>query len=139
MHTIYPADSRLPMVAPRDLGLMAARRLTSGREDGVATIEAPGRPSWDDVAAAFGKALDCEIHVVSIRRRGDWIEAFKAQGFSAAAADAYARMTAIAPDGPIPPQSETIKGEVTLDAYIEALVNKQMPARNDPARGSPLQ
>jgi uncharacterized protein YbjT (DUF2867 family) len=125
LQTMYPADFRLPMVAPRDLGLVAARRLVSGVEDvGIVSIEAPVRPSWNDVAVAFGKALGRDIRVVTTPRE-DWIEAFKAQGFSDAAADAYARMTAIALEGPITPQSETEKGETTLDAYVAALVDRQ--------------
>lgn len=123
LQTMYPADFRLPMVDPRDLGIAAARRLTSGLDDvGIISIEAPVRPSWSDVALAFSSALGRDVSVVTIRRE-DWIEAFKAQGFSAAAADAYARMTAMALDGPVTPQSETEKGETTVDAYIEALVN----------------
>lgn len=123
---MYRADFRLPMVAPRDLGLVAARRLTSGLNDvGIVSNEAPIRTSWNDVAAAFGRALDRDVRVVTTRR-AEWIEAFKAQGFSAAAADAYARMTAMALDGPMTPQSETEKGETTVEEYIEALVARSV-------------
>lgn len=122
LQTMYPADFRLPMVAPHDLGLVAARRLISDTDDvGVISIEAPVRPSWNDIAAAFAKALDRDVRVVTTPRQ-DWIGTFKAQGFSAAAADAYARMTGMALDGPITPQSETEKGETTVEAYIRALV-----------------
>lgn len=121
LRTMYPADFRLPMVAPRDLGLAAARRLTSGLDDvGIIAIEAPVRPSWNDVAAAFGEALHRDVRVVTAQRE-DWIEVFEAQGFSAPAADAYARMTAMALDGQVTRQDETEKGEITVEAYIRAL------------------
>lgn len=121
LQTMYPADFRLPMVAPDDLGSVAARRLISGLEDiGIISIEAPMRPSWNDLAVAFGKALDRDVKVVTTPRE-TWIEAFKAQGFSDPAADAYARMTAMALEGPITSPNETEKGKITVAAYIEAL------------------
>ncbi|RZI98467.1 MAG: NAD-dependent epimerase/dehydratase family protein [Brevundimonas sp.] len=124
LQTMFPADFALPMVAPVDLGRAAARRLTSGLDDiGVVSIEGPTRPVFADVAAAFAQALDRPVRVVATPRDG-WIAAFRAQGFSASAADAYARMTQVAIDGPKTPVAETEKGQITLEAYICKLVRR---------------
>jgi len=122
LQTMFPADFRLPMVAPEDLGQVAARRLTSGLDDvGMVSIEGPTRPTFGDVADAFAKVLQSDVRVVTTPR-DQWVEAFKSQGFSAMAADAYARMTALAIDGPSMPESETEKGQTSLHAYIKKLV-----------------
>ena len=119
---MFAADFRLPMVAPEDLGHVAARRLTSGFDDvGVVSIEAPDRPTFKDVADAFAEASGSPVRVVTTPR-DQWVEAFKSQGFSAPAADAYARMTARAVEGPITPENETEKGQITVRDYIKKLV-----------------
>lgn len=121
LQTMLPLDFEMPMVAPVDLGRAAARRLTSGLDDvGLVSIEGPARSTIVDVARAFADALGRPVEAVSTPREG-WIAAYRAQGFSAPAADAYARMTAAALDGPMTPREETEKGEVTLQAYIRDL------------------
>lgn len=123
LHAMLPIDFKMPMVAPVDLGRAAARRLTSNLEDvGVVSIEGPDRYTVAEVAQAFSDALGRAVEPV-ITPRENWISAFRAQGFSAPAAEAYARMTATAIDGPMTPGSETEKGKVTLAAYIDALVS----------------
>jgi uncharacterized protein YbjT (DUF2867 family) len=122
LRTMFPADFRLPMVAPDDLGEVAVRRLTSGFDDvGIVSIEGPTRPTFSDVADAFAEALRAEVRAVTTPR-DRWLEAFRSQGFSEPAADAYARMTAMAIDGPVTPESETEKGPTSLKAYIRSLV-----------------
>ncbi len=110
------------MVAPEDLGKVALRRLTSGLDDvGIVSIECPRRPTFGDVADAFADVLGSEV-VVATTPRDKWVEAFRSQGFSEPAADAYARMTAAAIDGPATPEGETEKGCTSLKAYIRSLV-----------------
>lgn len=122
LQTMFPADFALPMVAPEDLGKVAVRRLTSDLDDvGIVSIEGPTRPTLGDVADAFADVLGSEVLVVTTPR-DKWVEAFKSQGFSAPAADAYARMTAAAIDGPATPEGETEKGRTSLKAYIRSLV-----------------
>ncbi len=58
VHTLYPVDFKLPMVAPRDIGELATEVLLG--EDGteeVQFIEGPQHYSAIDVAAAFSKLL----------------------------------------------------------------------------------
>lgn len=125
VQTMFPADFRLPMVAPRDLGQAAARRLMSGLDDvGVRSVEGPARYSTADVAKAFADALGRPVRPV-VTPRDQWVEAFKALGFSDAAAASYARMTGATLDQDHAPESETEKGPTTLEAYVAALVESR--------------
>jgi len=121
IHTPYPADFVLPMVAPEDLGRAAARRLTSGLDDiGIAHIEGPTRYTPHDVAATFAALLDKHVDVRTVPREG--IERmFLDLGFSTAGAHAYTRMTDAALDGPELPDAPD-RGTVTLWDYLAALV-----------------
>lgn len=119
--SMLPADLKLPMVAPQDLGRTAARLLREPPSDhAVHFVEGPHRYSPRDVASAFGVALGHEVRVKEIPRE-TWVAEFRAQGFNAAAADAYARMTAATVDHPEFP-GEPIRGEITLQDYISNLV-----------------
>lgn len=122
VQTMFPADFRLPMVAPRDLGQVAARRLMSGLDDiGLRNVEGPARYSSADVAKAFADALGRPVRPVVVPR-DQWEAAFKALGFSDAAAASYARMTGATLDQQHAAESETEKGPTTLEAYVAALV-----------------
>jgi uncharacterized protein YbjT (DUF2867 family) len=119
--TLYPEHVALPMAAPRDLGEAAARRLVSGLDDlGVRPVEGPARYTSRDVAQAFAKALGRPVRV-SVVPRERWVEAFRGQGFSQAAAESYARMTAAALDS-LEPADHAIRGSTTLDEYVQGLV-----------------
>lgn len=125
LHTPFPADFELPMAAPQDLGEFAARRLVSSLDDvDVVEIEGPTRPTFGAVAQAFGAALGRSVEVATTPRHA-LVAAFEAQGFSAEAAEAYARMTAITLEGIGPTRSETEKGEVAMETYVRALVAGQ--------------
>lgn len=121
--SFHPADARLPMAAPQDLGEAAARRLLSPPEDvGVQHVEGPERYTPADVAAAFSRALHRPVDVAVIPR-DRWQQTFLQLGFSDAAAESYARMIAASLDDPGVPD-EAIRGTTTLDAYIRALVDR---------------
>jgi uncharacterized protein YbjT (DUF2867 family) len=122
LQTMYPADLALPMAAPRDLGKAAAERLLSSTSDvGVRYIEGPDRYSSNDVAAAFAKALARSVEVVPTPR-DEWETAYRKLGFSDAAANSYARMTAVSLDGGFDYGERPILGRTTLDEYIRQLV-----------------
>jgi len=122
--TMFPADLGIPMVAPADLGRAAVERLVSPVEDaGVRYIEGPARYSFADVAEAFGSALGRRVEVQQIPREG-WIDAFKRQGFSDAAARSYAGMTAVAVDGGAAEPENPTRGVVTLREYVAELVGR---------------
>jgi uncharacterized protein YbjT (DUF2867 family) len=120
--TMFRADLALPMVAPADLGEVAAARLVSPPDDiGVRYIEGPRLYSSRDVANAFSQALGQPIEV-EVTPRGKWKEAFVAQGFSDAAADSYACMIAVSVDDGFDISDHPLRGRTTLEGYIRRLV-----------------
>ena len=121
VQSMLPADLQLPMVAPSDLGLIAARRMLSPIDDtDVVYIEGPGRYTPNDVASAFAAALDRDVRLDVVPPE-QWRDTFRQMGFSAAAADSYTRMTAATVDDVELP-SDPERGPTTLDEYIRALV-----------------
>lgn len=120
--SLFPANLAIPMVAPKDLGEVAADRLMSAPDDqGVRYVEGPRRYTPSDVARAFAQALDqpVEVHVVP---RAQWRQAFVRQGFSETAAASYARMTEVSVDGGFDLSDTPLRGSTTLEAYIRSLV-----------------
>lgn len=123
--TMLPADLKFPMVAPQDLGRAAARRLQEPAEDqSISGVEGPERYSARDVANAFAQALSRPVELV-VTPREKWVEAFRAQGFSDAAAQSYARMTAVSIDSGFEAPTSAERGQITLEAYIRTLVGGQ--------------
>lgn len=121
LSTMLPADLRLPMVAPEDLGRVAARLLQEPVDRiGIYPVEGPERYSPNDVAAAFAAALGRAVRVEVIPREA-WEDAYRNLGFSDAAAHSYARMTALTADGPEYPK-DAIRGSISLQTYIDRLV-----------------
>lgn len=121
LSTMLPADLTLPMVAPEDLGRVAARLLQEPLEQiGIHPVEGPKRYSPTDVAAAFAAALGRAVRVEVIPRE-NWEGAYRSLGFSDAAAHSYARMTALTADGPEYP-ADPIRGSISLQTYIGKLV-----------------
>ena len=119
--TMYPAELKLPMVAPADLGRQAAALLMEPVEEGgVHYVEGPDRYSSSDVAEAFGKALGRSVSLC-VTPREDWVPTYRQLGFSEQAARSYARMTAITIDGDYDMPDEPVHGRITLQEYIDAL------------------
>jgi uncharacterized protein YbjT (DUF2867 family) len=130
VHTLYPTDFKIPMVAPEDIGQTAARLLKeSAGITGVQYIEGPARYSPNDVAAAFEEALHKPVKAEEIPK-DQWLPALAKIGFSPKAAVSMAAMTEsvlVREYGP----SNPIKGRITLQEYIAQLVNRvptQAPA-----------
>ncbi len=122
VHTLYPADFPLPMVAPGDLGRVAARLITSAPDDvGIHEVEGPQRYTPTDVASAFATALGRPVRVV-VTPREQWQSSFEALGFSRPAAASYAAMTAATLDGGFADPSQVERGTTSLQAYVGALV-----------------
>ncbi|MBT2333003.1 NmrA family NAD(P)-binding protein [Variovorax paradoxus] len=120
--TMFSADLAIPMAAPRDLGAIAARRLVSSLDDtGIRYVEGPRRYSSADVAKAFSEALGRPVEV-DVSPRNKWQEAYRGLGFSEAAADSYARMTAVSVDSRFDMPDDALRGPTTLEAYIRERV-----------------
>jgi uncharacterized protein YbjT (DUF2867 family) len=124
VYSMYPADFRLPMVAPHDLGQFAARLMLGPPESsGPHHVEGPEHYSAGDVARAFSQALGRPVEVVETPRE-QWEQAFKSLGFSDAAARSYAAMTRVTLDQHYEPPDKPERGAISLGEYISALVKK---------------
>ena len=123
VHSMYPPDFKLPMVAPHDLGEFAARLMLGAPESsGPHYVEGPERYSAGDVAQAFSEALQRPVEVVQTPP-AQWEQAFGALGFSKAAAKSYAKMTRITLEEKCEPEKPE-RGAISLREYISALVKK---------------
>ena len=130
LHSLYPADFALPMVAPRDLGRAAARLLTAPSvRPGVHHVEGPERYTPVDVAAAFAQALGRPVEV-AVTPREAWAPTFEALGFSPEAAASYAAMTAVTLEGAFP--SDIERGSTSLTSYVAGLVAESQAATSTP-------
>lgn len=126
--TMLPTDLKIPMVAPEDLGRVAALRLQQPPDDQeIREVEGPERYSPQDVAEAFAAALGRPVEVV-VTSRDQWVQAYRKLGFSEAAAQSYTRMTAVSIDSGFEMPKSPERGQITLDAYIRALVGRKQDA-----------
>ena len=122
MQTFFPADFALPMVAPQDVGQVAARLLTEPvGSTPLQHVEGPERYTPADVSAAFAAALRKPVRLVVVPR-ADWIQTFTRIGFSGPAAESYARMTAATIDQPYEMAGEPVRGKISLGDYVTELV-----------------
>jgi uncharacterized protein YbjT (DUF2867 family) len=120
--TFYPPDFVLPMVAPHDIGLIAARMLTEPATTvGLHHVEGPARYSSRDVAAAFGEALRRKVEPVEIPPER-WEQTLESMGFSKPSAQSFAAMTAATLKGSFPNPASVVRGATTLHAYAQQLV-----------------
>lgn len=123
VHSMYPPDFRLPMVAPRDLGEFAARLMLGPAESsGPHYVEGPERYSPGDVAQAFSRALGRPVEV-AVTPPAQWEQAFRSLGFSVAAAKSYAAMTRVTLENRQEPDKPE-RGATSLDEYISAVVKR---------------
>ncbi len=124
LHTFYPPDFHLPMVAPGDIAQVAFDLLTaSPASNQLCHVEGPDRYTPADVARAFSLALGKPVHAVETPRAA-WGQALSALGFSEAAASSFIGMTEATLKAEFPTVSETRRGPTSLDAYVAELVSR---------------
>ncbi|XWN32370.1 MAG: NAD(P)H-binding protein [Devosia sp.] len=122
--SVFPADLRLPMVAPEDLGQAAGRRLLEPVDDaGIRHVEGPERYTMQDVADALTMALGTPVDVQVVPREG-LVDSFFGLGFSIEAAQSYACMTKAVIDGEIEGPSDPERGRTALCNYIQSVVRE---------------
>jgi uncharacterized protein YbjT (DUF2867 family) len=119
--TPFPADMKIPMVSPRDLGQAAAARLESPVDDvGIDYVEGPERYSFADVAKTLSSRLGLPVTVETIPRE-KFEEYYLGLGFSWAAARCYAKMTEVTIDTGFEMPERRHWGRMTLDQHLGAL------------------
>jgi uncharacterized protein YbjT (DUF2867 family) len=127
--TMFPADLRIPMVAATDIARTAADLLMSASaQSEVCHVEGPAHYCASDVAVAFAETLATPVQVATTPR-AQWQQAFGKLGFSPAAAESYARMTAAVVDGRLEAPRHPHLGTVTISQYIATLAAARIPPR----------
>ncbi|WP_199320488.1 hypothetical protein [Leptolyngbya sp. FACHB-261] len=122
VQTLYPENFKLPMVAPSDIGEIAARLMTEPIEQtGIHYVEGPDRYSSQDVAVAFATALGRPVFAESIPR-DQWLVTFKSIGFSNEAAESFANMTAVTLNETFPNLNSVERGATSLHNYLSQMV-----------------
>jgi len=120
--SMFPADFRLPMVAPKDVASAAMELLLIPPEPfGVHHVEGPAAYTPAEVAQAFSTSLGREVHL-DVIPRDLWHQKYLEAGFSPEAARAYVRMTAVTIDQATENPEVPLRGHTTLQMYIADLV-----------------
>ena len=115
--SMLPRDLKVPMVAPADLGAVAARLLQEPSSDvAIHDVEGPERYTPADVAAALTEVLNRRVEV-EVTPRDRWEETFRSLGFSEKSARSYASMTRVTVDELYLPESP-VRGKTSLKDYV---------------------
>jgi uncharacterized protein YbjT (DUF2867 family) len=122
IQTFYPEDFKLPMVAPSDIGEIAARLMTEPtKQTRLHFVEGPDRYSSQDVAIAFAVVLGRHVSAESVPR-DQWLTTLKGMGFSNEAAESFVNMTAATLDETFPALNSVERGVTSLHDYLLQLV-----------------
>ncbi len=120
--SFYPADFQLPMVAPHDIGRVAADLMVEpNMNNRLVRVEGPQLYSSADVAAAFAVVLNRPVIVETIPPE-QWISVLREMGFSDIAAESFAGMTHITLNAKFTSEIPLIRGETALQNYVRDLV-----------------
>ncbi len=122
LYSFFPPGHQFGMVAPEDIGKVAARLLMAPASDiGLHYVEGPQLYSPKDVADAFGKALGKPVEAVQIPP-DQWEPAMQEMTFSPKAAASMAAMTRIVMGKDFEVAKNPVRGETSLEDYIKLLV-----------------
>lgn len=122
LETFLPASQKVPMVAPQDVGAVAAQLLRApSSETGVYAVEGPERYSPEDVAKVLGTVLNQPVRVASLPK-AEWLAAYRRSGFSESAAQSYAHMTEIFVTQAYDVPASPLKGTTDLKTYFQQVL-----------------
>lgn len=122
LETFLPASQKVPMVAPQDVGTVAAQLLRAPvSETGVYAVEGPERYSPEDVAEVLGEVLNQPVRVASLPKT-EWLAAYRRNGFSENAAQSYAHMTEIFVTQAYDVPASPLKGKTDLKTYFQQVL-----------------
>ncbi|MCX5463177.1 NmrA family NAD(P)-binding protein [Alcaligenes parafaecalis] len=120
--SFLPADLPIPMVAPRDLGIVAAQRMMEPLDNTkLQYVEGPQSYSAQDVANAYAEVLKTPVEVAVIPPDG-WTSAYLQLGFSEVSAESFANMTRKLVDGLCEPGDVPVRGQTPLAEFITKAV-----------------
>jgi len=126
LYTFLPKALKLPMVAPQDIGRFAARLMMQQHENsGLYNFEGPERYSPEDVAQAFGKALNKPVEVIEIPRE-ERVSSLISLGFLPKSAESFSNMTDITIEQDFGLDVEPVRGLTTISDYVQLLVNQHI-------------
>lgn len=114
--TLFPADFKLPMVAPEDIGRFAAELLTDDRT-GLFFIEGPEHYSNQDAADVFSQLTGKPVKVISLPEP-DWKDFLMQGGFSEAAATSFINMVKLTLEQP-GSAVDPVHGPTSLFQYLQ--------------------
>lgn len=125
---IYPnlspsADAKMPMIATRDIGELAAKELLAKPAQGGEAIDLHG-PAYSvrEVAEKLGAALGKPLQVVDIPQEG-WVPAMVQGGIPPHVAEVFAEMYRAFAQGIIRPKGDrAVQGQTGIDEVIRGLV-----------------
>ncbi|MBF0850154.1 NmrA family NAD(P)-binding protein [Gluconobacter sp. R75690] len=116
--SLLPKDFKAPMVAPQDVGELAARLLVAPVEEtGTYSIEGPETYTPEDVATVLGAVLGQAVTVDEIPR-SQWLKFYRSHGFCPEAAQSYATMTGIFVDGLYDRPRTPLRGATDLQTCL---------------------
>ncbi|WP_281700865.1 NmrA family NAD(P)-binding protein [Acetobacter malorum] len=122
LETFLPASQKVPMVAPQDVGAVAAQLLRApASETGVYAVEGPEQYSPEDVAEVLGAVLNQPVRVASLPK-AEWLAAYRRNGFSENAAQSYAHMTEIFVTQAYDVPASPLKGTTDLKTYFQQVL-----------------
>lgn len=121
--SFFPADLKFPMVAPTDIGELAAHLMMENKTPTINSIQGPELYSANDVAGAFSTIIDKKIKVKVIPKE-KWKSTYMSFGFSEQGAESYTNMTKISLDEFEKSIDTTgfIKGKTSLQEYINDII-----------------
>ena len=122
LETFLPASQKVPMVAPQDVGAVAAQLLRAPvSETGVYAVEGPERYSPEDVAQVMGEVFNQPVRLASLPK-AEWLAAYRRNGFSESAAQSYAHMTEIFVTQAYDVPASPLKGTTDLKTYFQQVL-----------------
>ncbi|WP_254454651.1 hypothetical protein [Acetobacter estunensis] len=116
---LLPAELKVPMVAPEDVGRFAAHLMNAPAVGmNIYDIEGPEYYSASDVAKVFTRLFRRPVAVQDIPRKS-WLAHYRQTIFSEEAAHSYVRMTGLFIDRHYEQPAHPYKGQTSLAAYFQ--------------------
>ncbi|MFT8719107.1 NAD(P)H-binding protein [Acetobacter sp.] len=117
--SLLPTQLRVPMVAPQDVGKLAAALLAAPlNEVGIYNMEGPFSYSADDIARYASQYFMRDISAEEVPR-SEWRNYYIENGFSEEAASSYENMTEIFINHPDQCSLNAIRGKIDFITYLQ--------------------